>query len=63
MTNQKPLTWGELADLYDKAHAGRRARTLPMDTVFEWAEKQTREFYVSEDGSLFKNTQIAKPGE
>ena len=49
----KPITWNELADLYDAAHNGRRARTLPMDSVFGWAEKQIGRFHVSEDGALF----------
>jgi CO dehydrogenase/acetyl-CoA synthase delta subunit len=53
------LTWDELANLYDKANTGRRARTLPMDTVFEWAEKQVDKFRVDEvDGTIHL---IAKP--
>ena len=48
----KSLTWGELADIYDKCHSGRKARTLPMDVVFEWAEKQTDKFVLLKDGSL-----------
>ena len=40
------LTWNELADLYDAAHGGRRARTLPMEKVFAWAEKQTDKFWL-----------------
>ena len=47
------LTWNELADLYDKEHSGRKARTLPMDKVFEWAEKQTTRFYVDDTGSIY----------
>jgi len=44
----------ELANLYDKANiGGRPARTLPMDTVFDWAEKQTDKFYVHpENGTI-----------
>jgi len=42
----KALTWDDLAALYDQSHYGRKARTLEMDTVFEWAEKQTNRFYV-----------------
>jgi len=42
----KSLTWDELADIYDKTHGGRRARTQPMDTIFKWAEKQKNRFYV-----------------
>ena len=40
------LTWDELANLYDATHTGRPARTLPMETVFDWAERQTDRFYV-----------------
>lgn len=52
------LTWDELADLYDKAHGsgGRRARTLPMDQVFQWAAKQTDKFRVAADGSIHLRT-------
>lgn len=35
-----PLTWDELAGLYDSRHGGRKARTLPMEKVAEWAERQ-----------------------
>jgi hypothetical protein len=42
----KALTWDELANIYDKEHSGRPARTLPMDVVFTWAEKQVDRFYV-----------------
>lgn len=40
------LTWDDLATLYDKLHGGRKARTLPMQAVFEWAEKQTERFEI-----------------
>ena len=46
------LTWNELADIYDKPYRARPARTLPMDTVFAWAERQTDRFKVTEDGSI-----------
>jgi hypothetical protein len=43
----KALTCDELANLYDKANTGGRpARTLSMDTVFDWAKKQTDKFYI-----------------
>ena len=38
--SNKPLTWNDLADIYDAKHGGRKARTLPMDTVWDWAAKQ-----------------------
>ena len=50
---RKPLTWDQLADEYDKAGGGRKARTLPMDHVFKWAVKQTDKFVVKE-GYLYK---------
>lgn len=48
-----PLTWDDLANLYDKEHTGRKARTLPMDSVFAWAEKQTDKFIVDPEGSIW----------
>ena len=33
----KELTWFDLADLYDRHHSGRKARTLPMEIVMKWA--------------------------
>ena len=50
MNNQ--LMWDELATIYDRENGGRRARTLPMDQVFDWAAKQTIRFKVTEDGGL-----------
>lgn len=46
------LTWDELANLYDKVGYSRKARTLPMDLIFEWAEKQTDKFEVSKEGTI-----------
>lgn len=48
----KALSWDELANIYDKANPSSRARTLPMDSVFEWAERQTDKFIVSEEGTI-----------
>ena len=48
------LTWNELADDYDKSHSSRPARTLPLETVFEWAEKQTDRYHISEEGTLHR---------
>jgi hypothetical protein len=43
----KALTWDQLAEHYDSQRSGGRpARTLPMDTVFEWAENRREQFYV-----------------
>ena len=51
-TAGEALTWDELADIYDNDNVGRRARTLEMDTVFEWAEKQVDRFILSEEGTI-----------
>jgi hypothetical protein len=48
----KALTWDELAKIYDAETTGRRARTLPMDKVFNWAKKQKDKFYVSSEGTI-----------
>lgn len=42
----KALTWDELANIYDKTNSGRKARTLPMPVIFDWAEKQIDKFYI-----------------
>jgi len=59
-TNEPSLTWDELANEYDKVHTGRKARTLPMKTIFNWAAKQTDKFVVSPAGFIFR---IAKDEE
>ena len=46
------LSWDELADIYDKGNSGRKARTLPMDTVFEWVEGKRDKFKVKEGGTI-----------
>lgn len=48
-----PLTWDDLANLYDQHNSGRRARTLPMETVWDWAESRTDLFKVNEEGNIF----------
>ena len=42
------LTWDKLANLYDKKYpnSSRPARTLPMQRVLDWAEKQPDKFYL-----------------
>ena len=47
------VTWEELANIYDAQHTGRKARTLSMDYVFNWAENQTELFSVADDGTLY----------
>lgn len=48
----KRITLDELADLYDKHKGGRRARTLPMDDVIDWAVSRKDLFKVSKDGTI-----------
>lgn len=52
MKLSKPLTWDELADIYDSCCSTRPARTQPMDKIFAWAEKQTDKFQVTANGSI-----------
>lgn len=56
-TNKKlsaALTWEDLANAYNKkVRSGRRAMTLPMDAVFDWAERQ-EEFVVSQKGTIHR---------
>jgi len=48
-----PLTYDDIADLYDKEHNnGRPARTLPMKYVFEWAVEQKDRFAFNDDEVL-----------
>jgi len=48
----KALTWEQLADIYDKT-TGNRARIIEMGTIFDWAKKQTRQFFVdSVEGTI-----------
>lgn len=49
-TLSKAVTWDGLANLYDKHHPnGRPARTLPMDSILEWALSRKDLFYVHPD--------------
>lgn len=48
------LKWNDLADDYDKVSSGSKARTLPMEQVFDWAEKQTDKYYITEEGYIHK---------
>ena len=51
----EPLTWDDLADAYDEEHSSRPARTLRMETVFEWATKQHDKFFFSsKQGTLHR---------
>jgi len=48
----KKLSWNDLANIYDKEVSGCRARTLSMDKIFNWAERQIDKFVVNIDGSI-----------
>jgi len=44
----KPLTWNDLANLYDERTNNRKAKTLPMETVLLWVETQADILYNDE---------------
>jgi len=57
MKGMEPITYEGLAKLYDFKVGGRKARTLPLEKMTEWAAKRTDLFYVSPgDGSIFLKT-------
>ena len=49
---RKPLTWGELAMIFNK-HTNKRAYTLPMDVVYDWAISRPDLFDTDKEGQLF----------
>lgn len=52
------LTWDDVARLYDAHHSGRRARTLPMDEVFDWVASRRDLVTTTDDRYLIpKNPQ------
>lgn len=57
MNNNKPLTWDEVANVYDSRHSGRKARTMPMDVVFDWVASQD-DFFVGDDDCLYRKTEV-----
>lgn len=51
----KALTWDQLAEEYDTFHNGRKARTLPMQDIWNWAESQKSLFKINkEKGTIHK---------
>ncbi len=48
----KEITWDELADVYDKCMGGCKARTLPMNKVFDWAVNRKDIFTKTRSGGL-----------
>ncbi|RLA40290.1 MAG: hypothetical protein DRR42_26090 [Gammaproteobacteria bacterium] len=49
------LTFEDLAVHYDKYHNGRKARTLPLETVYEWATSRPDLFVMNEDTTISYN--------
>lgn len=47
----EPLTWSELGELYDKRNPSGAAKTLPMNRVFQWAQRQP-DIELQDDGTL-----------
>ena len=47
------LTWDDLATVYDKLHRGRKARTLPVSEIFDWAEQHPDIFFVDNEGYIY----------
>lgn len=47
----RDLTWDAVAEEYNKHNGGRRAKTLPMEEVFEWASKH-KDFVLTEEGTI-----------
>lgn len=59
MSKPKQLTWDDLAELYDK-RTGGRARTRPMDAVFEWATQQPDIEQTDDGGLVMKKPKVSK---
>lgn len=62
MELSEALTWEQLANEYDKINTGRKARTLPMDYVFSWAEKQTDKYFVNQNNGTIHRILSQKKG-
>jgi len=50
--NLKPLTYDELATLYDKHHGGRKARIIPIWEVVAWSSQRTDLFEVDDEDNI-----------
>ena len=61
VTTDQPLTYDDLANAYDAAVGGRKARTLPFDVITEWAKKSGQfivkrgMFYMKDAGEQHEN--------
>ena len=54
MTLSKALTWDNLADEYKKV-TGRSAYIKSLNSIFDWAKKQTDKFFVDQkQGTIHK---------
>ena len=63
MKISKALTWDDLANEYKKA-TGNSAYVRSMESIFDWAEKQTDEFCVDPNkGTIHKFRKEVKPSE
>lgn len=52
------LSWNDLANFYDASNSGRRARTLPMQSVWVWAERQTDKLIIDPvEGTIHERKQ------
>lgn len=50
----RALTWDQLADEWDKTNS-KKARTVKMGIVFDWAKKQKKRFKVKKKkGTIHK---------
>lgn len=52
-----PLTMDDFATIYDQHHGGRKARTLPMDRVFEWVQASPYVEYNEEKDEFYRRPQ------
>ena len=48
----KPMTFDEIANLYDARVGGRRARTYPIEALITWAKRQ-EDIHYDEDEDCF----------
>lgn len=56
MTDKMKITLNQLADIFDKYNTGRKARTLPIEVVVDWAERRKDLFLIDEDGYILLKT-------
>jgi hypothetical protein len=51
----KALSWDDLANEYDSRCGGRKARTLPMNTIWNWAASKKELFRIDKKkGTIHK---------